>query len=110
MNLQSLDGLELAVVGRDSVRIQKIDVTAQLGDGVLAAKAFEHDADLLLGREMSPGDSPHFADSHLRARRNLLVALSQGAPPRGYDDPQTLSYAISSSCPVGPDGERHVHH
>jgi hypothetical protein len=110
MSLQSFDGLELSVVDRDSVRIQKINVTAQHGDAVLVAKAFEDDADLLLGREMSPGGSPDIADSHLRARRSLLVALSQGDPPRDYYDPQTLSYAISSSCPAGPDGEQQVHH
>ena len=36
----------------------------------------------------------------------LLVSLSHRAPPRGYDEPQTLPYAISSICPVGPDGEQ----
>ena len=24
-------------------------------------------------------------------------------PPQGYDEPETLSYAITSNCPVGPD-------
>jgi hypothetical protein len=26
------------------------------------------------------------------------------APPGAYEEPQTLSYAINSMCPVGPDG------
>ncbi len=26
------------------------------------------------------------------------------APPGAYEEPRTLSYAINSMCPVGPDG------
>jgi hypothetical protein len=29
-------------------------------------------------------------------------------PPRGYDEPGTLAYAISSICPVSADGEHSV--
>src|SRR5579863_3489836 len=80
-------------------------LAAELGDAVLAAQAFEHDADLLFGREMPPGGSANVPDGLLRTRQSLLVALSHRAPSQGYDEPETLSYAISSNCPVGPDGE-----
>jgi len=33
-----------------------------------------------------------------------LVSLSHRAPSQGYDEPQNLSYAISSICPAGADG------
>jgi hypothetical protein len=79
-------------------------LAAQLGDAVLAAQAFQDDADLLLGREVPPGGSPDVPDGLLRALRSLFVSLSHRVPPRGYDEPQTLPYAISSICPVGPDG------
>ena len=69
---------------------------AELGDAVLATQAFEDDADLLLGREVPPSGSPNVPDGFLRALRSLLVALSHRVPPRGYDEPETLSYAISS--------------
>ena len=45
-------------------------------------------------------------DCLLRTLRSLLVSLSHRVPPRGYDEPQTLSYAISSNCTVGPDGKQ----
>jgi hypothetical protein len=34
------------------------------------------------------------------------VPVSPRLPPRGYDEPERLSYAISSICPVSADGER----
>src|SRR5690606_19167535 len=77
---------------------------AELGDAVLATQAFQHDADLLLGREVPPRGAPDVPDSLLRALRSLLVSLSHRVPPRGDDEPETLPYAISSKCPVGPDG------
>lgn len=45
-------------------------------------------------------------DGLLRALRRQLVSLSQRAPPWGYDEPVTPSYAISSNCLVTPDGEQ----
>ena len=35
-----------------------------------------------------------------------LVLLVEA--PRGYDEPQTLSYAINSICPGGPDGGQFI--
>src|SRR3990170_2740206 len=78
-------------------------LAAELGDAVLAAQALEDDADLLLGRKLPPGGPPDVPDGLLRAPRSLLVFLSHRVPPRGYDEPEPLSYAISSNCPVGPD-------
>ena len=80
-------------------------LAAELGDAVRAAQAFKNDADLLLGREVPPGGSPDIPDGLLRTLRSLLVSLSHRVPPRGYDEPKILSYAISSICPAGPDGE-----
>ena len=60
----------------------------------------------ILGREVPPSGSPNVPDGFLRALRSLLIALSHRLPPRGDDEPETLSYAISSNCPVGPDGEQ----
>ena len=79
-------------------------LAAEFGDAVLAAQAIEDDADLL-DREVSPSGSPDVPDRLLRALRSLLVSLSHRVPPRGDDEPETISYAISSICPVGPDGE-----
>jgi hypothetical protein len=81
-------------------------LAAELGDAVLTAQAFEHDADLLLSGELPSGGSADVPDCLLRTLRSLLVSLSHRVPPRGYDEPQTLSYAISSNCPVGPDGKQ----
>src|SRR5690606_19234060 len=73
-------------------------LAAELGDAVLAAQAFEDDADLLLGRELPPSGSPDVSNGLLGTLRCLSVALSHRVPPGGYDEPQTLSYAISSIC------------
>jgi hypothetical protein len=61
-------------------------------------------SDLLLGREASPGGSANVSDGLLDAVRRPLVSLSHRAPSQGYDEPQNLSYAISSICPAGADG------
>ena len=54
-----------------------------------------------------PGGSADVPDCLLRTLRSLLlVSLSHRDPPRDYDEPQTLPHAISSICPVGPDGEQ----
>ncbi len=39
------------------------------------------------------------------AARTTLIPVSHHLPPRGYDEPESLSYAISSICPVSADGE-----
>ncbi len=45
-------------------------------------------------------------DRLLRILRSLLTLLSHRVPLWGYDEPQTLPYAIRSICPVDPDGEQ----
>jgi len=77
-------------------------LTTELGDAVLAAQTFEDDAYLLLGREVPSGRSTDVPNGLLRALRSLLISLSHRVPPWGYDEPQTLPYAISSICLVGP--------
>lgn len=67
-------------------------------------KPFQHDANLLFRREVLPGGAADVPDGLLQALRSLLVSLSLRVPPRAYDEPQTLSYAITSKCPIGPDG------
>ena len=42
------------------------------------------------------GESESVAGDILRGR----------PPPRGYDEPESLSYAITSICPVSVDGEQ----
>jgi hypothetical protein len=55
--------------------------------------------------DLPSAGSPDVPDRLLRGLRSLLVSLSHRVPLRGYEAPETLSYAISSSCPIGPDGE-----
>ena len=40
------------------------------------------------------------------ADRTALIPVSHRLPPRGYDEPESLSYAITSICPVSADGEQ----
>ena len=42
------------------------------------------------------------------AARTALIPVSHRLPPRGYDEPESLSYAITSICPVSADGEQLV--
>ena len=78
-------------------------LAAQLGNAGLAAQAFEHDADLVLGRELAPGGSADISDGLLGAVRRTVVFVLI-APPGGYDELDLLPYAISSICPVSADG------
>jgi hypothetical protein len=61
------------------------DITSVAADGVAANVFFrlDRDAPALSRRTWGPSTS---------------------CPPRVYDEPQTLPCAISSICPVGPDG------
>jgi hypothetical protein len=54
---------------------------AELGDAVFTAQSIEHDADLLLGRELPPDGPPDVPDGLLRVLRSLLVSLSHRVPP-----------------------------
>ena len=77
--------------------------SAQLGDAVLAAQAFEHDPDLVLSRPMPPGRSPDVPDG-LLADLGVGRLASHRSPSARYDGPETLLCPITSICPVGADG------
>src|SRR5258705_2129642 len=85
-------------------------LAAQLGDTVLAAHAFEHDADLLLGRELAPRRSADIPDELLGAVRLPSIPVSHHRSPQGQREPGTLSYAITSICPTGADGGHSSEH
>ena len=42
------------------------------------------------------------------AAQTALVPVSNRFPPRGYDEPESLSYAISSICAATADEEQHL--
>ena len=50
-------------------------LAAQLSNAVLAAQAFQYNADLLLGRMVTTGGSADFPDRFLRAVRYALACL-----------------------------------
>ena len=50
--------------------------------------------------------STNVPDGLVCAARAALFPVSRRLPPRGYDEAESLSYAISSICPVGADGEQ----
>src|ERR1700720_2669663 len=58
-------------------------LAAQLSNAVLAAQAFQHDADLLLGRMVPTGGSADIPDRFLRAVRYALACLSHRGSPTG---------------------------
>ena len=48
--------------------------------------------------------------AHARPRPSFSASRNRSTcPSSGYDEPQTLPSAISSICPVGPDGEQLNH-
>ena len=55
-----------------------------------------------------PRRSTDIPDGLVRAARTALIPVSHRLPPRGYDEPESLSYAISSICPLSADGEHGV--
>src|ERR1700720_4363549 len=79
-------------------------LAAQLSNAVLAAQAFQHDADLLLGRMMPTCGSANIPDCLFNAVRHALARLSHRCSSTGYDEPEIPSYAISPFCPTGADG------
>src|SRR2546428_3056027 len=79
-------------------------LAAQLSNAVLAAQAFQHDADLLFSG-MMPACGLRISRTVFSALSGMrLLACLIVAPQRGYDEPATLSYAISSFCPTSADG------
>jgi len=100
----------------------------QLGGYVLEGRAREVLAGLSFSQEMmdcnvgslSCAWKMRVALARILLMRSDVMLLDEPSPPRsaepacravsscpstGYDEPQSLSYAISSICPIGPDGE-----
>src|SRR6202049_3518362 len=77
---------------------------AQFSNAVLAAQAFQHNADLLLSRMMPACSSANIPDCLFSAVRHALARLSHRCSSTGYDEPEIPSYAISPFCPTGADG------
>src|SRR5262245_59952335 len=73
----------------------------RLANAVLAAQAFQHDADLLFSGMMPACGSANIPDCLFSALSGMRLIV---APQRGYDEPAILSYAISSFCPTSADG------
>ena len=65
-------------------------------------------SDLLLGRILAPCRAPDITDRLLSAARTGGPFLSHLRSLTGYDEPETLSYAISSICPIGADGAQRL--
>jgi hypothetical protein len=63
---------------------------AQLRDAVLAAKAVEHDTDLLIGRILLARGSPNVLHDPLGRRLLVLGFLSHLHSLNGYDEPEIL--------------------
>src|SRR2546430_15572611 len=79
-------------------------LAAQLSNAVLAAQAFQHNADLLFSGMMPACGSANIPDCLFSAVRYALARLSHRCSSTGYDEPAILSYAISSFCPTSADG------
>jgi len=56
------------------------------------------------GKELPARRSTNVPDSLICAARAALIPVSHRLPPRDYNEPESLSYAISSICPVSADG------
>jgi hypothetical protein len=83
-------------------------LAAQLSNAVLAAQAFQHNADLLFSGMMPACGSANIPDCLFSAVRYALARLSRRCSSTGYDEPAILSYAISSFCPTSADGLHRV--
>jgi hypothetical protein len=75
-----------------------------ISNAVLAAQAFQHNADLLFSGMMPACGSANIPDCLFSAVRYALARLSHRCSSTGYDEPAILSYAISSFCPTSADG------
>src|SRR5271156_4021973 len=83
---------------------------AQLGDTVLAAQAFQHDADLLFGRILlarRPSDVLDDLLSRFLRRSSLLSHLRSC---ERYDEPETLPCSICQFCLTSADGGQERRH
>src|SRR5918997_3268785 len=76
---------------------------AQLGDAVLAAQTLQHDADLLLRRELPACGTPDVAHDLLGRFLGRSGCLSHRRSSRGYDEPSTLHSSTPPLCLVSAD-------
>jgi hypothetical protein len=77
---------------------------AELGDTVLAAQPFQHDADLVFRREVPPGRAPNVFHDLCRRFFRRHGFLSHLRSLRGYDEPEILPSSIHPICLKGADG------
>jgi len=61
---------------------------------------------MLATRSLPARRSTDIPDGLVRAARTARIPVSHRLPPRGYDEPEGLCYAISSICPLSAVGEQ----
>src|SRR6476619_2081044 len=77
--------------------------TAQLGDAVLATQPGQHNADLLLRRNLAPCGATDLFDDLFRRFLHPLGLLSHLRSFTGDDEPLTLSSSTGLLCLTGVD-------
>ena len=83
-----------------------VDACKPLSIQHLTAQTLKHDAEFLLGRILLTYHPPGIPNRLISASGMAPIPVSHRLPPRGYDEPESLSYAISLICPVSADGEQ----
>src|SRR5262249_58221271 len=78
--------------------------TAQLGDAVLAAQAFQHDADLVFSREVSPRCTADGLQDLCRRFFHRPRFLSHLRSLKNYDEPEILPSSTRPICLTRADG------
>src|SRR5208283_4050963 len=78
--------------------------TAEFGDTVLAAQAFQHDADLVFGREVSPRRATDVLHDFCRRLFSRHGFLSHLRSLKGYDEPEILPSSTHPNCLISADG------
>jgi hypothetical protein len=78
---------------------------AELGNAVLAAQAFAHDADLLLGGGVLADGAAEFLDYHLGRLLGQSSFLSHRLFLKGHDETETLPSSTHPICFMSTDGE-----
>src|SRR5262249_36350421 len=82
---------------------------AELGDAVLAAQAFQYNADLVFRREVSPRRATDLLHDFCRRfflRHGFLFHLRS---LEGYDEPEILPSSTHPICLMSADGGHHGH-
>src|ERR1700726_1234634 len=77
--------------------------TAQLGDALLAAEAFQHNADLLFCRELPACRPPDVFHDLFRRLLHRPGFLSHLRSLKGYDEPENLPSSTRQICLMGAD-------